>query len=229
MSDASRHPKTDEAPYHSRRTRVKICGFSRPEDARLAVALGADALGLVFHDPSPRNVTAEQARRIVEGLPPFVTVVGLFVNAQRDRVDAVLNHVRIDLLQFHGDETQAECEGFGRPWIKALRMRPGLDLAAEVRDYPAASGFLVDAWHPDAMGGTGEAFDWSLLPASLAGGLILAGGLTPANVSAALTTVRPFAVDVSSGVEAGKGIKDAGKMADFLNEVQQFDYRANSD
>ena len=228
MPDGSRHPKTREVPYHSRRTRVKICGLTRAEDARLAVALGADALGLVFHEPSPRNVSVAQARQIVEGLPPFVTVVGLFVNAPRDRVEAVLRQVRIDLLQFHGDEMQDDCLGFGRPWIKALRMRPELDLAAEMRVYPAATGFLVDAWHPDAMGGTGQAFDWNLLPVHLARGLTLAGGLTPGNVGEALARVRPFAVDVSSGVEADKGIKDSGKMADFLNEIQQFDYRANS-
>lgn len=229
MPDASRHPKTREVPYHSRRTRVKICGFTRPEDARLAVALGTDALGLVFHEPSPRNVSVTQARRIVEGLPPFVTVVGLFVNAPRDRVEVVLRQVRIDLLQFHGDEVQDDCHGFARPWIKALRMRPELDLPAMMRDYPAASGFLVDAWDADAMGGTGHAFDWNLLPAHLSQGVTLAGGLTPGNVGAALASVRPYAVDVSSGVEAEKGIKDAGKMADFLSEVQQFDYRANSD
>ncbi len=214
-------------PYPSHRTRVKICGFTRPDEARLAVMLGADAVGLVFHEPSPRHVTPDQARAIVEALPPFVTVVGLFVNAESIRVLDTIGRVRIDLLQFHGDEEPAYCERFGKPWIKALRVRPELDLPSVMSNYSGASGFLVDAWHPDAMGGTGHRFDWDLLPAGIANRLILAGGLAPDNVAEALSSVRPYALDVSSGVEAEKGIKDAAKMAAFLNEVYHFDYCSN--
>ncbi len=190
--------------------------------------LGADAIGLVFYPPSPRHVGLAEAQAIVAALPPFVTVVGLFVDAESAAVRTVLKQVRIDLLQFHGDETPDYCNGFARPWIKALRMRAGLDLPAMIDGYPGAAGFLVDAWHPGAMGGTGQPFDWRLLPEELAASLILAGGLTPENVAGALQSVRPYALDVSSGVETGKGIKDAGLMAAFLNEVYHFDYRTLS-
>jgi phosphoribosylanthranilate isomerase len=217
------------SPYPSHRTRVKICGFTRPEDARAAALLGADAIGLVFYSPSPRHVELDQARAIVAELPPFVTVVGLFVSAEADQVWQTLDAVRIDLLQFHGDETSAYCRQFCKPWIKALRVQPGMDLESLMSDHDGASGFLVDAWHPAAMGGTGHRFDWNLLPAAISQPLILAGGLAPENVTEALRSVRPYALDVSSGVEAGKGIKDAAKMAAFLNEVYDFDYRSNRD
>lgn len=224
MPGASRPVTAIENPYPSRRTRVKICGLTRPEDARRAVLLGADAIGLVFYPPSPRHVAIDRARAIVAVLPPFVTVVGLFVDADPAVVRDTLGRVRIDLLQFHGDEAEDDCKIFGRPWIKALRMAPGLDLGAAMDRYPGASGILVDAWHPGAQGGTGERFDWNLLPAGMTSRLILAGGLQPNNVAAALEKVRPYALDVSSGVESAKGIKDAGKMAAFLNEVHHFDY-----
>lgn len=207
-----------------RRTRVKICGITRPEDGLSAVLLGADALGLVFYPGSPRHVGIDGARKIIAALPPFVTVVGLFVDAEARDVLAVINAVRIDLLQFHGDETEAFCVRFGKPYIKALRMRPDVDLSAEIARYASACGFLVDAWHPDAKGGTGACFDWRILPPQLAESLILAGGLSPDNVADALRAVRPYALDVSSGVEAGKGIKDVAKMAAFLREVNEFDY-----
>lgn len=216
-------------PYLSRRTRVKICGFTRPDDAVAAARLGADAIGLVFYPPSPRHVDLETARAITAALPPFVTVVGLFVDEVAAEVRRVLERVRIDLIQFHGDEAPGYCAGFGKPYIKALRMRPDLDLAAALADHEGASGFLLDAWHPDAKGGTGSRFDWKLIPEDEAGSLILAGGLEPGNVGEALSAVRPYAVDVSSGVEAGKGIKDAGKMAAFLKAVQLFDYSHDAD
>jgi phosphoribosylanthranilate isomerase len=216
-------------PYLSRRTRVKICGFTRPDDAVAAVRLGADAIGLVFYPPSPRHVEIETARVIAGVLPPFVTVVGLFVDDAAKGIREVLERVRIDLIQFHGDEPPEYCAGFGKPYIKALRMRPDLDLAAAMAAHGEASGFLLDAWHPDAKGGTGSRFDWSLIPEDKAGSLILAGGLEPGNVGEALRTARPYAVDVSSGVEARKGIKDAGKMAAFLREVQLFDNSHDAD
>jgi phosphoribosylanthranilate isomerase len=193
------------------------------------VLLGADAIGLVFYAPSPRHVELDQARAIVAELPPFVTVVGLFVNAEPEQVRQTLDAVRVDLLQFHGDETSAYCGQFGKPWIKALRVQPNMELESEMNDHEGASGFLVDAWHPAAMGGTGHRFDWNLLPTGISHKLILAGGLTPDNVAEALSSVNPYALDVSSGVEAGKGIKDAAKMAAFLNEVYDFDYRSNRD
>jgi len=193
------------------------------------VLLGADAIGLVFYPPSPRHVELDQARAIVAELPPFVTVVGLFVNAEPEQVRQTLNAVRVDLLQFHGDETSAYCGQFGKPWIKALRVQPHMELESEMNDHEGASGFLVDAWHPAAMGGTGHRFDWNLLPTGISHKLILAGGLTPDNVAEALSSVNPYALDVSSGVEAGKGIKDAAKMAAFLNEVYDFDYCSNRD
>jgi len=219
----------NKIPYPFRRTRVKICGFTQPSDARNAVRLGADAIGLVFYPPSPRHVEIEQAQAIVAGLPPFVTVVGLFVDEDAARVREVLQRVRIDLLQFHGDEDAGDCGSFGKPYIKAIRMRPDLDLSAAMSAHPQASGFLLDAWHPDAKGGTGDRFDWSRIPAELADTLILAGGLEPGNVAEALSAVRPYALDVSSGVEAGKGIKDAVKMAAFLTAVHQFDNQHYAD
>ncbi|MEI6353853.1 MAG: phosphoribosylanthranilate isomerase [Methylococcus sp.] len=212
-------------PYPSRRTRVKICGLTRIEDALAAVRLGADALGLVFYPESPRVVSVEVARSIIERLPPFITIVGLFVNEDPGTIADIVSEVRLDLLQFHGDETEADCQGFGRPFIKAIRMRSDLDLPAALARFPGASGFLVDAFEADAMGGTGRAFDWGRLTQAMAQNLIVAGGLRPDNVTAALKALRPYALDVSSGVEAQKGIKDEAKMAAFLSEVHDFDYR----
>lgn len=191
--------------------------------------LGADAIGLVFYKPSPRHVEIPQAQGIVAELPPFVTVVALFVDAEAAQIRQTLEAVRIDLLQFHGDESPEYCGQFDKPWIKALRVRPDMDLESLMQAHAGAAGFLVDAWHPDTIGGTGHRFDWTLLPSGISHRLILAGGLTPENVTEALGSVRPYALDVSSGVEAGKGIKDTAKLAAFLNEVYDFDYRSNRD
>ena len=199
--------------------RIKICGITRVEDALAAARLGADAIGLVFYAPSPRAVAVDQAAAIVRALPPFVTTVGLFVNAGDAEVNAVLQRVPIDLLQFHGDESPDDCAGFPRPYIKALRMRAGLDLVAEMARFKSAQGILLDTYQPDAPGGTGQIFDWSDVPAGLKQPIILAGGLTPDNVAAAIDSVHPWAVDVSGGVESGKGIKDSGKMAAFVKAV----------
>lgn len=205
------------------RTRVKICGLTRAQDAREAARLGADAIGLVFYPPSPRAVTTAQAREVVQALPPFVTLVGLFVDASESEVRDVLAQVPVDLLQFHGDETPMFCAGFGRPWIKAVRMREGVDLWAERERYGEASALLLDAYRPGLPGGTGSGFDWDRIPPGMAEQIVLAGGLTPANVAQAVRQLRPYAVDVSGGVEQVKGIKDAEKMAAFLEEVKDGD------
>lgn len=201
------------------RTRIKICGITRPEDAQAAVRLGADAIGLVFYSASPRAVTIEQAQAIVAALPPFVTTVGLFVDAPLEQVSTTLQGVPLGLLQFHGHETPDDCAAFGRPYIKAVRMRPEVDLAAEALRYSTAQGLLLDTYQPGTPGGTGTAFDWGRVPAGLAKPVILAGGLTPQNVATAVRSVRPYAVDVSGGVEQAKGIKDAEKIAAFIREV----------
>lgn len=200
--------------------RSKICGITRVEDALVAAEAGADAIGLVFYDRSPRAVSVQQARAIIAALPPFVTTVGLFVNASRCEIGEILDAVPLDLLQFHGDETSAQCEGHGRPYIKALRVRPGENIAACCAEYNQASGILLDTYVPGVPGGTGEAFDWSLVPADLDKPVILAGGLTADNVRAAIAQVSPYAVDVSGGVEASKGVKDAEKIRAFIREVR---------
>jgi phosphoribosylanthranilate isomerase len=200
--------------------RCKICGITRLEDALAAVDAGADAIGLVFYAKSPRAVTVQQAQAIVAGLPPFVTTVGLFVDCQRSELNAILDAVPLDLLQFHGDESPAACEGFRRPYIKALRVRPGDDVAARIGLYGSAAGVLLDTFVPGVPGGTGEAFDWSLVPQGLTVPIILAGGLTPENVRAAIERVRPYAVDVSGGVEASKGVKDSDKIHAFVRAVR---------
>ncbi|WP_212630348.1 phosphoribosylanthranilate isomerase [Pseudomonas sp. KB-10] len=200
--------------------RSKICGITRVQDALAAVEAGADAIGLVFYAKSPRAVSVEQAAAIVQALPPFVTCVGLFVNMPRDDVQAVLQRVPLDLLQFHGDESPVDCEGYGRPYIKALRVRPGEDLAATMALYAGARGILLDTFVEGVPGGTGAAFDWSLVPPDVAKPIILAGGLEASNVAAAIRQVRPYAVDVSGGVEASKGIKDADKIRAFVQAVR---------
>lgn len=200
--------------------RSKICGITRIEDALIAAQAGADAIGLVFWAPSPRAVEIDQARRIVAALPPFVTSVGLFVNATRETIAEVLQAVPLDLLQFHGDECLADCEGHGRPYIKALRVRPGEDIAAQCARYPSAAGILLDTYVPGIPGGTGERFDWSQVPAQPPCPIVLAGGLTADNVAQAIAQVRPWAVDVSGGVEAQKGRKDADKVRAFLAAVR---------
>lgn len=204
-------------------TRIKICGMTRPEDARSAAHWGADAIGLVFHDASPRAVDAETARAVVAALPPFVTAVGLFLDADAARVRSVLEAVPLDTLQFHGREPADLCRAFGRPYIKAIGMAGMVDVADQARMYPDARGLLVDSHMPGQVGGTGEAFAWDRLPAQRAFGLILAGGLLPDNIAEAVTTVRPDAVDVSTGVEQSRGIKDDGRIRDFIEEVRRGD------
>ena len=204
------------------RTRIKICGLTRPQDVLAAVEAGADAIGFVFYPPSPRALSPEQAAELVALLPPFVTAVGLFVNPSPAEVASVLARVPLHLLQFHGDETEAECAAHGRPWIKAARMRPGVDLVEFAHLHPGACGILLDAF-VDGYGGGGKTFDWSLIPAQHGRPLILSGGLDPDNVTAAIRRVRPWAVDVSSGVESAKGIKDAHKMAAFIAGVRHAD------
>ncbi|HEU0187183.1 MAG TPA: phosphoribosylanthranilate isomerase [Gallionellaceae bacterium] len=204
-------------------TRIKICGITRKEDALAAARSGADALGLVFYEKSPRHVSIAQAAQLAAAVPPFVTVVGLFVNASAESVRATLQAVPLDVLQFHGDETPAFCAQFGRPYLKAIRVKPGVDLVQCAADYASAQGLLLDAYVEGTPGGTGEAFDWGLIPRNLALPVILSGGLHAGNVAAGIRQVRPWAVDVSSGVEAGKGIKDAAKIAAFIKEVKQIE------
>lgn len=202
-------------------TRSKICGITREQDALLAARLGADAIGLVFFSDSPRHVSIARAAEIVAALPPFVTTVGLFVDPDEDEVRDVLAAVPLDMLQFHGTESAADCERYGRPWLKAIRMRDGIDLHACERDYRGARGLLLDTFHPAVAGGSGEVFDWAKVPAGLKTPIILAGGLGPDNVQAAIRQLRPWAVDVSSGVESGKGIKDPDKLRAFMEQVRK--------
>ena len=205
------------------RTRIKICGITRPEDARAAVESGADALGLVFYPPSPRAVDVSQAKAAVEGVPAFVSVTALFVNPTVEEVQSVLDNVRIDLIQFHGDEDDDFCRQFKRPYIKALRVRQASDVVASCMRFPGALAILLDSYKPGVPGGTGETFDWSLIPETPPKPIILAGGLEPDNVASAITRIRPFAVDISGGVEASKGIKDHRKIEEFVNEVYRVD------
>lgn len=203
-------------------TRIKICGITRVEDGLAAARAGADAIGLVFAEKSPRRVSPDQARAIAAELPPFVTTVALFVNAEPRDVERVIALVRPHCLQFHGDESPEYCAAFGLPWLKAARVRPGVDLLQFAIRFGAAQGLLLDAYSPVAHGGTGERFDWALIPPDLPRPVVLAGGLTPANVGEAVRFARPWAVDVSSGVEAAPGIKDAAKIAAFVKEVREW-------
>lgn len=198
------------------RTRVKICGITRPQDAIAAIAHGSDAIGLVFYDPSPRNVTIKQAQAICAQLPPFVTVVGLFVDADPAWVDEVIAAVPLDLLQFHGDEPPEECASHGLPYMKAVRVKPSLNLIQYAADYATAQALLLDAYTEGLAGGTGQTFDWKLIPQGMPKPIVLAGGLTAGNVTEAIRQTRPYAVDVSGGVEQSKGIKDAEKIAAFM-------------
>jgi phosphoribosylanthranilate isomerase len=204
------------------RTRVKICGITRAGDLRAAADAGADAIGLVFYPQSPRLLTREQAGALRRAVPPFVTCVALFVNAPREEVERVIEAVRPDALQFHGEETPAYCGQFGLPYIKACRVRPGVDLLEYLRPFSGASAWLADAYVED-YGGAGRSFDWSAVPAERERPLILSGGLKRENVREAIRRVRPWGVDVSSGVEAAKGIKDAAKIAAFIAEVRNAD------
>jgi len=204
------------------RTRVKVCGITRVEDARAAAAAGADAIGLVFYPPSPRYLSLERAREIRDAVPPFVQSVALFVNADAAQVSQVIGHVHPAMLQFHGEESPDFCGQFGLPYLKACRVAQGVDLLEYLRPFGAASGWLLDA-HVQEYGGVGASFDWALVPALLERPLVLSGGLTKGNVGGAVRRVRPWAVDVSSGVESAKGIKDAAKIAAFVAEVRNAD------
>ena len=201
------------------RTRVKICGITRVEDALAAVACGCDAIGLVFYDKSPRNVSLAQAASILAALPAFISAVGLFVDASADQVNTTLTTVRLDLLQFHGEESADYCRQFRMPYMKAIRVRPGTNLIQCATDYADAKALLVDAYSEGAAGGTGQVFDWSLIPANLTIPVVLAGGLNAGNVGDAIRRVRPYAVDVSGGVEREKGMKDADRIAAFMRGV----------
>lgn len=203
------------------RTRVKICGITREQDAIAAVDCGADALGFVFYGPSPRCVGIEQAAAIVRRLPPFVTTVALFVNAEPGLIARVIDEVGVDLLQFHGQESPEECARHGRPWMRAVAMAPDTDPAALLARFGAGRGLLLDAYRPGVPGGTGETFDWDRIPAALAPRIVLAGGLAPENVGEAVRRVRPYAVDVSGGVEAEKGVKDPARIRAFIEEVRR--------
>ncbi len=201
------------------RTRVKICGITRAQDALQAVKQGADAIGLVFYPKSPRNVSAAQAAEIVSQIPAFVTVVGLFVDAEPAFIQEVISSVKLDLLQFHGDETPSACRQYSRPYMKAIRVKNGTNLVQYAADYADARALLLDAFAEGVPGGTGLVFDWSLIPQNLPLPIVLAGGLNAENVGVAIEQVRPYAVEVSGGVEASKGIKDAAKIAAFMRGV----------
>ena len=201
--------------------RVKICGITRLPDLRAACEAGADALGFVFYEKSPRHVSIANAAVLLRELPPFVQSVGLFVNAGPAFIESVLQAVPLDLLQFHGDETPADCARFGRPYIKAVRVNRDTDLLKCAADFDTARGLLLDAWVAGVPGGTGERFDWSLIPPDLPKPVILSGGLTPDNVAEAVQRVRPWAVDVSSGVEVSKGVKDAHLIAQFIAKAKE--------
>ncbi len=208
-------------------TRTKICGITRAQDVKAAARSGADALGMVFCGRSPRHISAHHAARLLESVPPFVTLVGLFVNPGENEVREVLSQVALDLLQFHGEETPEFCAQFGRPFLKAIRVRPGVDLIQCAARYAGAQGLLLDAHVNGTHGGTGVAFDWGLIPHDLPLPIVLSGGLHAGNVAEAIRQVRPYAVDVSSGVEADRGIKDADKIAAFINEVKLVDSGIN--
>ncbi|WP_168396070.1 phosphoribosylanthranilate isomerase [Acinetobacter indicus] len=208
------------------RTRAKICGITRVEDVHAVVNSGADAIGFVFYPPSPRSVSAEQASVLVQAIAPYVQVVGLFVNSSAREIQAILNTVALDILQFHGDESPEQCQSIaqqvGRRWYKAIQVKPGLDVVAEIQKYQqaGASAVLLDAWHPELKGGTGHSFDWSSFP-QMDIPLILAGGLNPDNIEDAIHTTAAFAVDVSGGVESAKGIKDQQLIERFMQGVHR--------
>ena len=201
------------------RTRAKICGITRLEDALAAVEHGADAIGLVFYKHSPRYVSIEQAAAISAALPPFVSVVALFVDPTQAEVNAVLSRVRIDVLQFHGEESEAECAQYSLPYLKVIRVKTDTNLIQYAQAYSTAKALLLDTYSEHAVGGTGQVFDWSLIPNNLPVPIILAGGLTPENVNEAVKQVKPYAVDVSGGVETSKGIKNSVKIAAFMAAI----------
>ncbi|VAW97499.1 Phosphoribosylanthranilate isomerase [hydrothermal vent metagenome] len=201
------------------RTRIKYCGITQLSDALEAVRLGVDALGFVFYPPSPRNIEIEKAADIIRQLPAFISCVGLFVDSSEEFIRQVLQSTAIDILQFHGNETVTQCQRYSKPYLKAVRMKPDVDLAAVAREYSTAAALLLDTYEKGLPGGTGTSFDWGRVPESLAKPVILAGGLSADNVAKAIQTVKPYAVDVSGGIEQSKGIKDAAKMAAFVNAV----------
>ena len=205
------------------RTRIKICGITRQSDARAAVKAGADALGLVFYPDSPRAVTLTEAEAVVAALPPSVCLVGLFVDAEPELVTEACEALPLSMLQFHGNEKQAYCRDFGLPWMKALRVAPDTDVEAAMEDYSEANAILLDTWRAGIAGGTGESFDWNKVPRETGRRLVLAGGLRPNNVAEAIAAAHPYAVDVSGGVEASPGLKDAGKIAEFIAAVAAAD------
>lgn len=200
---------------------IKICGITQLADAEAAIAAGANALGFVFYAKSPRAVAIEQARAIALAVGPFTVLTGLFVDAEAEYVQQVLAQVPLHLLQFHGNESRAYCESFARPYMKAIRMRPELDVDAAIASYPSASGILLDAYRPGVPGGTGETFDWARVPAKASRPLVLAGGLTPENIAAALSTTGVYGVDVSGGVESAPGKKDHDKIRRFIAEARR--------
>ncbi|MGH8472039.1 MAG: phosphoribosylanthranilate isomerase [Gammaproteobacteria bacterium] len=201
------------------RVRIKICGITRGSDAWAAAEHGADAIGLVFYPHSPRAVNVGQALEILAGLPPFLTRVGLFVDTGEDEIRALLKHVALDVLQFHGDEPPEYCRSFGKPYVKAIRVREGVDIPALCRIYADASALLLDSFVTGSPGGSGQTFDWAAIPEQLEKPIILAGGLSPDNVASAIAAARPYAVDVSGGVERAKGIKDEEKLRRFMRTV----------
>ncbi len=209
-------------PTQQKITRVKICGLTREADVDAAVSAGANAIGFVFYPPSPRYIDFDSAARLAKRIPPFVDVVGLFVNASPDTVITACEALPINLLQFHGDENADYCRQFSRPWLRAARVRAGLDLVEFAREFSDARGLLLDAF-VEGYGGGGHVFDWTLIPPGLPGHVVLSGGLTPDNVGEAIQRVRPVAVDVSSGVEMSKGIKDHEKIAAFMAAVRKAD------
>lgn len=209
------------------RTRVKICGITRQQDALEAIGAGADALGFVFYAPSPRAVLPTQVQAITAMLPPFVSKVGLFVNASAKEVREAIVTAGLDCLQFHGDESADYCAQFNLPYYKAIRVKPGVNLIQCELDFASATALLLDTYSEKAVGGTGEAFDWSVIPGGMQKPLVLAGGLNPENVTQAMHQVHPYALDVSGGVEAEKGIKSAQKIAAFMQQVMQCDAARN--
>ena len=211
------------------RTRIKICGVTRVEDVRAVAAAGADAIGLVFYGASPRAVSLDGAATLLAELPAFVTAVGLFVNAERSEVIDACNALPLGLLQFHGDEEVGYCHSFGKPWMKAIRVSETTDIAQEASRYPGASALLLDTFRPGVPGGTGEVFDWRRVPEAVSAPVVLAGGLTPANVGAAISRVRPYAVDVSGGVERAAGIKDIALVKNFIRAAHAADSNARAE
>lgn len=218
----------DSPVNDTRRVRVKICGVTSVDASVAAASAGADAIGLVFYPASPRHLAdLELAREMAFAAGPLINIVGLFVDPQPQEVERVLARVPLTVLQFHGAETESFCRSFARPYLKALRMKPGIDVAAQAGLYQSAAGVLLDAYHPALPGGTGEVFDWQQIPQFLPRPLILAGGLRPDNIARAVATVRPWAVDVSGGVESSPGVKDPGLIREFIDRARAVEISNN--